>query len=301
MCLCFILGLREVFKWLVNKKGRNVSNIEEICQRFPDEGDLEFRIRNCKNLFWTGYVDSKLEIRPKLEVRLCAEYQQTEGKCNEHCGKLHLCRFNLLSPQFCSSPCQNNLSHSIVSEHNKSILYDALPITMRGESYVKQIQMLIRSSLPRLCKSFQEDGVCHKDYCGYLHICVDNLDGSCQGKCKQAAKSGVSKSIVHDFRSGHNAVVLQNFGYERKGVFFKEELLHNLLLPKDKKITPEKRNKYDSDSDHSDISSVSGLSGKPCEDRHFHQGMVHLNFLYISSWLCLYTIRIILCILYNIT
>lgn len=245
--------------------------MEEICQRFPDQGDLQFRIMNCKKLFWTGHVNSKLEIRPKLEVRLCTEYQQSEGNCNARCGKLHLCRFNLLSPQFCSGPCQNKLSHSVVTNHNKAILFAALPLSMRDERYVKQIQMLIRSSLPRLCKSFQENGVCHNGNCGYLHICLENLDGNCEGICKQAAKSGVNKSIVHDFRSGHNADVLQNFGYERNGPFLKQELLHNLLLPKSK-TTQEKRDRYDSDSDQSDVSSLSDASGTFSEDRHFRQG-----------------------------
>ena len=146
---------------------------------------------------------------------------------------------------------------------------------MRGERYVKQIQMLIRSSLPRICKSFQDSGVCHH-YCGYLHICLDSLDGRCEGVCKQAVKGHLSKSIVHDFRSDHNANVLQNFGYEKKGLFLKEELLHNLLLPKNQ-TNQEQRNRYDSDSD---VSSVSDASGKFSEDLHFHQGREHLHYFY---------------------
>ena len=277
-------GLVAVFRWLVNKTGKNFANIEELTQRFPDEDNLHIRIEKCKKLFWIGYARSKLEVRPKLEIRLCTEYQNSKGQCDGDCGKLHLCRLNLLSPKFCSSPCDNKLSHSIVSEHNTTILHAALPISMHNERYVKQIQMLIRSSLPRLCSNFQEKGKCENGYCGYLHICLENLYGNCEGSCKLAMKSGITKSVVHDFRKGHNAKVLQNFGYKQTGHFFKEELLHNILLPKDNN-TQERRDQYDSDSDQSDASStVSDVGCKYSEDILFHQGIKVLSILLLQYY-----------------
>ena len=265
-----------MFQWLVKRKSKNICNIFELLQQFPDEEDLQQKIETCKSLFWTGYVDSKLEVRPKLQVRLCTNYQKTEEQCMGDCGKLHLCPLNLLSPRFCSNPCPKRLSHNINSAHNKKIIRAALPMQMEDRDDRNKIQTLLRSSLPRLCTSFQKSGICRKVYCGYLHICLNHLGGSCEGLCSLSEKSGLPKAVVHDFRRDHNASVLLNFGYEPKGPYSKEDILHNLLLPKDNR--PSKGNQEDKDyeSDVNSLGSTSSLYSGGLSDKNYFGGMLFI-------------------------
>uniref|UniRef100_A0A7M5XJZ3 Uncharacterized protein n=2 Tax=Clytia hemisphaerica TaxID=252671 RepID=A0A7M5XJZ3_9CNID len=243
--------LISVFRWLVNKDGRSCSNITELEETFPHIKNLQYEIEQCKALFWTGHTNSDLEVRPKLSIRLCTQYQAAKGSCPGHCNKLHLCPLNLLSPKFCKGPCRDSLSHNFDDKHNKDIIHNALPVST--SNFVKSIPVLLRSSLLRLCKMFQDTGQCDKIYCGYLHICLDYLKGKCTGICQLAEKSDQKKAIVHDFGRAHNRKVLLNFGYDAKCLSNKGELLHNLLLPKDDK-------ENDCESVSSSISDLSTLS-----------------------------------------
>ena len=256
--------------------------------------DLQERIVSCKSLFWTGYVGSTLEVRPKLQIRLCTNYQKTKGQCTGDCEKLHICRFNLLSPRFCSGPCPNNLSHSVYSEHNTNILRAAVPIWMHNSRDLNQIQMLLRSSLPRLCSSFQDKGKCEKTYCGYLHICLDNLYGDCIGQCKVALKSNTTKSIVHDFRNGHNGIVMLNFGYLQNGEFLKEELLHNLLLPKENTSGTSVSDQYvteRADESSERYKSKDNLTGCTLFDEGILKKFVSILSMNFSTFLLFHSIR----------
>ena len=71
---------------------------------------------------------------------------------------------------------------------------------------------LLRSSFPRLCVSFQENGECQKFFCGYLHLCVLYVQRKCQNECQLAVRFGLSKHETHGLTSPHNVKVLSSFG-----------------------------------------------------------------------------------------
>ena len=226
-------GLVKIYRWFVERTGKSKVFISTLEEKYPGESHLEERILECKELFWTCCVtNSQVEVRPKLNVRLCAQYQKTSGKCAAvDCGKLHLCPVNLLSPKLCANPCKMRLSHNATIEYNKKIIFDAAPIKLKGQ-LSKQIPMLIRSSLPKLCEDLLKHDCCGQTFCGNLHMCLDHLKGQCVGQCNLSRRTGIQKQILHDFGRTHNTKVLENFGFtHRINSSNKENLLHNLLLP----------------------------------------------------------------------
>lgn len=207
-----------------------ISTLEE---KYPNESFLKQRILECHQYFLTSRITpSQYEVRPKVNnIRLCTHYQKTNERCTVVCGKLHLCPVNLLSPKFCSSPCRKRLSHNATIEHNKQVVLDSAPMKLQGQ-LSKQIPMLIRSSLPKLCEDIFNHGRCDKDFCGDLHMCLDHLKGECVGQCKYSLTSGIQKQVLHDFGRPHNKQVLKSFGFnDRITVYNKESLLYNILLP----------------------------------------------------------------------
>jgi len=244
-----------VFKWCLLKKGKFLQ-LKHIQNEFPLETDLEERILNCKTSFWTARYGNDLEVRPKVDIRLCVDYLKDDEKCNGLCGKLHLCSMNLMTRKMCPNPCSKGYSHNPNSKHNRPVVIDSLPTGIHRSN--ENIDLILRSSFPRMCKAFNDTGKCRKQFCGYLHICFDHLKGFCTGACSLALKSGVSKTIVHDFMRGHNWNVLLNFGFVR-GSFNKDELLHNVLLPKHER-DDEVQSESENDDTDSIASTTDGLS-----------------------------------------
>jgi len=225
------IDLLQIQRWLFFKDGNNCANLSVIQNQFPNKADLEEQIVNCKTFFWTARHDDNIEVRPKIYIRFCVNYLKDGATCNGYCGRLHLCPVNLMSGKFCYSPCKKGYSLNKADAHNNRVIRAALP---HGISYSNQGRMseLLRSSFPRLCKKFTDEGQCPKEYCGYLHLCMNYLKGICQGQCAFAQKIGLDKSIVHNYLSKHNRNVLLNFEFKDGGALDKEELYRNILLSK---------------------------------------------------------------------
>lgn len=230
----FRLGLIKIYRWLVERKGKSKVFLSTLEEKYPSESCLEERILGCQQFFWTSFItSSQIEVRPKVKnIRLCTHYLKNNERCTmDACGKLHLCPVNLLSPNFCTNPCRRRLSHNATTEHNKTVVLDAAPMRLQGQ-LSRQIPMLIKSSLPKLCEDIFNNGRCDKYFCRDLHMCLDHLKGRCIGKCKYSLTSGIHKQILHDFGRPNTREILESFGFnDRVTVHNKEILLYNILLP----------------------------------------------------------------------
>ena len=187
-----------------------------ICKSFLLSG--KFCKESCKSGFSDNVRDShnKTVVRVKLDVELCSLYPQ--GICDGSCTSLHICKSFLLSGKFCKEPCKSGFSHDIRDSHNKTVL-DGYNMDDYG-------MKLLRSSFPRLCASFQENGKCGKYFCGYLHLCILYIQGKCQNQCQLAVSFGLSKQETHGLTSPHNVKVLSSFDLLQKK---RDVLLGNIL------------------------------------------------------------------------
>lgn len=187
-----------------------------ICKSFLLSG--KFCKESCKSGFSDNVRDShnKTVVRVKLDVELCSLYPQ--GICDGSCTSLHICKSFLLSGKFCKEPCKSGFSHDIRDSHNKTVL-DGYNMDDYG-------MKLLRSSFPRLCASFQENGKCGKYLCGYLHLCIHYIQGKCQNQCQLAVRFGLSKQETHGLTSPHNVKVLSSFDLLQKK---RDVLLGNIL------------------------------------------------------------------------
>ena len=86
---------------------------------------------------------------------------------------------------------------------------------------------LLRSSFPRLCASFQENGKCEKLFCGYLHLCVLYVQGKYRNECQLAVQFALSKQETHGLKSPHNIKMLSSFDLLQKK---RHVLLGNILF-----------------------------------------------------------------------
>ena len=80
-------------------------SLQVLEKQFPTIESLMNVLCQYPTLFWIGEIQQNIwEIRPKVEARLCLYYP--DGTCPGVCNKIHLCRDNLLSPEFCKAPCE---------------------------------------------------------------------------------------------------------------------------------------------------------------------------------------------------
>ena len=188
-----------IFNFIKDQEGAVYLN--QLKQRFNQVPNLKAVLEE-NSLFWISKItENNWEIRAKLDVELCTSYLQ--GICDGSCTSLHICKSFLLSGKFCKQPCKSGFSHDIRDPHNKTIL-DGYNMDDYG-------MKLLRSSFPRLCASFQENGECQKFFCGYLHLCVLYVQGKCQNECQLAVRFGLSKHETHGLTSPHNVKVLSSF------------------------------------------------------------------------------------------
>ena len=194
------------------------TNLKQLGKAFNLGDDLKGVLEEYSSLFWISKItETDWEIRAKLDVELCSLYPQ--GICDGSCTSQHICKSFLLSGKFCKQPCKSGFSHDIRDSHNKTVL-DGYNMDDYG-------MKLLRSSFPRLCASFQENGKCEKFFCCYLHLCIFFVQGKCQDKCQFAVKVGLSKQAVHWLTSPHNVKVFSSFDlFQRK----RNILLANILF-----------------------------------------------------------------------
>ena len=143
--------------------------MKHIQNEFPTETNLEERILNCKTSFWTARYGNDLEVRAKIDIRLCVDYLKDGETCSGNCGKLHLCPLNLMAKKMCLNPCSKGFIHNAYHKHNKPVVNAVLPKGINRS--IENIDLILRASFPRMCKTFNDTGKCRKKFCGYLHIC----------------------------------------------------------------------------------------------------------------------------------
>ena len=204
-----------IFNFIKEQGGS--AHLKQLKQRYNQVPNLKAVLEE-NSLFWISkIIENNWEIRAKLDVELCTSY--LHGICDGSCTSLHICKSFLLSGKFCNQPCKNGFSHDIRDWHNKTVLDDY-------NMYDYEMKLL-RSSFPRLCASFQENGKCEKFFCGYLHLCVLYVQGKCRNECQLAVQFTLSKQETHGLTSPHNIKVLSSFDLLKKN---RHVLLGNILF-----------------------------------------------------------------------
>ncbi|XP_057317079.1 uncharacterized protein LOC130662274 [Hydractinia symbiolongicarpus] len=203
-------------------RSKNGMSLNALKKQFPNITDLETVLLNSPDLFWISIRDAKYkEVRAKLNIKLC--YRYMSKTCKRKCGCVHVCKDFILSRKCCPTPCKNGLSHTVLNPHNFRLL---------SQYKCSMMETLLRSSFPRLCKSFQESGTCKQEFCGYLHLCQEFVFGLCSGACKLAAFSHIPLTELHNVQSYHNEKVFQMFSINAATKDHKT-LFHNVLTGKD--------------------------------------------------------------------
>ena len=232
-----------IFNFIKEQGG--AAYLDQLKQRFNQVPNLKAVLEE-NSLFWISKItENNWEIRAKLDVELCSSYLQ--GICNGSCTSLHICKSFLLSGKFCKEPCKSGFSHNVRDSHNKTVLD-----VYNMDGYVMK---LLRSSFPRLCASFQENGKCGKLFCGYLHLCVLYVQGKCQNQCQLAVSFGLSKQETHGLTSPHNVKVLSSFDLLQKK---RDVLLGNILYHSGFEVD----NEIEMNSERSQIVSKDSDQGK---------------------------------------
>ena len=232
-----------IFNFIKEQGG--TAYLKQLKQRFNQVPNLK-AVMEENSLFWISKItENNWEVRAKLDVELCTSYLQ--GICNGTCTSLHICKSFLLSGKFCKQPCKNGFSHNIRDSHNKTVL-DGYNMDDYG-------MKLLRSSFPRLCATFQENGKCEKIFCGYLHLCMHYVQGKCQNECQLAVRFDLSKHETHGLTSPHNVKVLSSFDLLKKK---RHVLLGNILFHSGFEVD----NEIEMNSERSQIVSKNSDQGK---------------------------------------
>ena len=225
-----------IFNFIKEQGG--TAYLDQLKQKFNQVLNVKALLEE-NSLFWISKItENNWEIRAKLDVELCTSYLQ--GICDGSCTYLHICKSFLLSGKFCNQPCKSGFSHDIKDSHNKTVL--------KGYNMDDYGMKLLRSSFPRLCASFRENGKCEKLFCDYLHLCALYVQGKCRNECQLAAQFALSKKETHGLTSRHNAKVFSSFDLLQKK---RHVLLGNILFEIDNEteMNSEKSQSVFKDSD----------------------------------------------------
>ena len=120
-------------------------------------------------------------------LRLCCNYNSSQGCSREDCDFIHICRFFLADAQGNKHPkvCPQNLDHHFQSVNTRRYLM------RKGLESFKEFELrnLFAATHPKVCVDFNKKRGCESEDCGQLHICNSVFVGSCSPDCDKVIHS----------------------------------------------------------------------------------------------------------------
>ncbi|KAL4219920.1 Zinc finger CCCH-type antiviral [Mactra antiquata] len=188
-------------------------NDPKFSYTFKPDGLLKQLITKHNSLFAR---DLDQRVWPKTDIKICNIFTANPYKTHE-CDDLHICKYYMLSK--CDLP-RCKFGHQLFNYHNKNVLSKYF----LNDFDKQQISTLMRTkesrnitTLPLVCKFYNNEGGCTKPHCMHLHLCKYFLSGTCKfdGVCKR----------LHTLRDDQPARILTCFysinPYEDDGTIIK--------------------------------------------------------------------------------
>ncbi|KTF77706.1 hypothetical protein cypCar_00039784 [Cyprinus carpio] len=171
------------------------------------------------------------EVFAQSSVQLCRK-----SACDELCGDLHLCKYQLMTGRCGRHGC--SYGHRLMSEHNVRILRAHGMIRLSREELCVILLQSDSGLLPPLCTAYnRRRGRCGNcpdgEKCSRLHVCESFVRGRCgDADCVRS----------HDFHEPHVRKVLRSRGVSQQLMSSLPFIYRNILALKTLKTQPDRRN-----------------------------------------------------------
>lgn len=172
---------------------------ENLLKRYKlRHGDIDRIITRHSNVFQVEPRETQnRQIKVTVSLEICDSHVSKNGACmNSSCGKLHICKFFLLSNscKFESAKSGCHFGHDISSRHNWNIIQclflDQMTIP-EIRKYLFKPDIRSTTLVPKVCVHYNKHSGCRNDEndrpCQYLHLCSHHVHGTCtyQSRCKR--------------------------------------------------------------------------------------------------------------------
>jgi len=118
--------------------------------------------------------------KPRVDVEICQKYTGNVRNVDHKCFELHICKFYLIH----ECPHQNcQFGHDLRTQHNQAVLETFNMSTLDDEDIrriCRDLNNVNPSTIPIVCKFYNNEGSCKKGNCPYLHVCKYFMDDQCK-------------------------------------------------------------------------------------------------------------------------
>ncbi|XP_041364219.1 protein mono-ADP-ribosyltransferase PARP12-like, partial [Gigantopelta aegis] len=201
------LKIDQLYQDLTNNEGVQMPNVQSLLI-FLDEFPRNFVINTVRHRRKTVS-----DVRVISDIETCVEHCKKQGSCrsqNGECGRLHICKFFLLSGHCHFGPgCA--FGHDFTSRHNFNVFMSYMldPRYIKAENMrdlLCQNECRNATTMPDTCKFYNTSKTCSNKRCRSLHICRHFLEGTCKFGSYCRRNHSVEESSVMD--------ILEDYGFD---------------------------------------------------------------------------------------
>ncbi|XP_041363851.1 protein mono-ADP-ribosyltransferase PARP12-like [Gigantopelta aegis] len=201
------LNIDQLHQDLTKNQGVQIPNVQSLLiflEKFPRNfviNTVRHRRKNVSN------------VRVISDIETCAEHCKKQGSChsqNGECGRLHICKFFLLSGRCHFGPgCA--FGHDFISRHNFNVFMSHMldPRYIEENSLrdlLCQNECRNATTMPDTCKFYNTSKTCSNKRCRSLHICRHFLEGTCKFGSDCRRNHSVEEPSVLD--------ILEDYGFD---------------------------------------------------------------------------------------
>ena len=158
------------------------------------------------------YDDTLVEVtktsirKPGVDVEICQKYTRNVRDINHNCIEFHICKFYLIHDcpnQYCQ------FGHNLRTEHNQAVLENFNMSSLDDEDIrriCRDLNNVNQSTIPIVCKFYNNEGSCKKGNCPYLHVCKYFMDDQC--------KFGFGCKRSHNLKDPRPSAILNKHGFD---------------------------------------------------------------------------------------
>ncbi|XP_041363712.1 protein mono-ADP-ribosyltransferase PARP12-like [Gigantopelta aegis] len=175
------LNIDQLQQDLTKNQGVQIANVQSLLiflKKFP------------RNFVINTVGDGRKkvsDVRVISDIETCVEHCKKQGSChsqNGECGRLHICKFFLLSGH-CNFGPGCAFGHDFISRHNFNVFMSHMldPGSIEAE-YLRDLlcqnECRNATTMPDTCKFYNTSKTCSNKRCRSLHICRHFLEGTCK-------------------------------------------------------------------------------------------------------------------------
>ncbi|KAH3811074.1 hypothetical protein DPMN_139477 [Dreissena polymorpha] len=138
-----------------------------------------------------------------INLKICQLYIQDTTHTHK-CNDLHICKFFLIA--LCKLEKECPFSHNLRERHNYKVLKSKKIHTLPDSDVLNLCRNLFNrnwTTLPIVCKFYNNEGNCKYRNCQHLHVCKYYVDGKCKfdQRCKRNHSLGSDKQTRKVFEN----------------------------------------------------------------------------------------------------